>query len=63
MKIKVTYDEFQVNFGLVQVEKEVNVIESNMAVLIARLNESKHFVRLGDLILRYEAIHKIEKLQ
>lgn len=39
MKIKVTYAGFQENNILIQVEKEVIVAESNMAVLINRLNE------------------------
>ena len=60
MKIKVSYLEYTA--GVELVEKEVNVIESSMTVLYARMNDSTQYVHLGDLILRSESIQKIEKL-
>ena len=62
MKIKVSYFEYTAGIGVELVEKEVNVIESSMTVLYARMHDSTQYVHLGDLILRSESIQKIEKL-
>ena len=61
MKIKVSYLEYGNEVDTL-FEKEVNVIESSMTVLYARMNDSTQYVHLGDLILRSESIQKIEKL-
>lgn len=62
MKIKVSYIEYGNEIDIL-LEREVDIIESSMAVLHSRMNEPSQYVHLGDLILRSESIQKIEKLQ